>query len=334
MEYLVFSFLALALLLYAIFGGADFGMGMLEALTPKSLQDRVNKVTNHALAPVWEANHMWIILVVVILFVGFPPLYSTISTFLHIPITLLLFGIILRGCAFAFRHYDPDPGRTTTWYSAIFRSASFITPLFMGVSVGTLISGRISLNGATFFASYIHPWLGIFPLSIGVFLCFLCMLLAATFLLGEELDTQLEKLFINRAKQLILAVGLSGTLVFLAAEYEEMRLLTQFFSSFMNFGTVALAAILALVLWQAVSKKMIWISRLCSAGLVCTVLIGWYFALYPKIVIFRDVEALSLYNSIAPATTINSLSWALCIGVILIFPALFYLLYIFKRPNY
>ena len=102
MTEVIFTILSISLLLYVLLGGADFGGGILELFTRGKASDIVSK----AIAPVWEANHVWLILVIVILFVGFPPVYSTVLTTLHIPILLALIGIIFRGSAFTFRHYD------------------------------------------------------------------------------------------------------------------------------------------------------------------------------------------------------------------------------------
>ena len=97
-------FLGVSLLLYSLFAGADFGAGILEWFTGKNHRKEQQELITHAMGPVWEANHVWIILAVVILFNGFPRAYSQLSISFHIPLTIMLMGIILRGCAFTFRH--------------------------------------------------------------------------------------------------------------------------------------------------------------------------------------------------------------------------------------
>ena len=91
-------FIGLAILLYVLLGGADFGAGILEIFTRRK---GINTISN-AIAPVWEANHIWLIVVIVVLFNAFPMVYSTLLTYLHIPVMMALFGIIFRGTAFAF----------------------------------------------------------------------------------------------------------------------------------------------------------------------------------------------------------------------------------------
>src|SRR5918992_5235757 len=121
-------FLAVSILFYCLFAGADFGAGILEAFLGSRSREEQRTVITHAMGPVWEANHVWLILAIVILFTGFPKAYSALSITFHIPLTLMLMGIILRGCAFTFRHYDAVRDRSQRYYSAIFVISSFLTP--------------------------------------------------------------------------------------------------------------------------------------------------------------------------------------------------------------
>jgi len=106
MLYVVIAFLFLAIVLYFLLGGADFGAGIIELFTSETNKSRTRKTMYHAIGPVWEANHMWLIIAVVIMFVGFPVIYSQMCTYLHIPLLIMLLGITARGTAFAFRSYD------------------------------------------------------------------------------------------------------------------------------------------------------------------------------------------------------------------------------------
>src|SRR5690606_15763694 len=110
----------------------------------------------------WEANHMWLIITVVILFNAFPEIYSQISISLYIPLILLLIGIILRGCAFAFRHYDAIKDKSQEVYSKVFEYSSLMVTFFLGLIIGALVSGKIELNPQNYFDGYIFPWLNLF----------------------------------------------------------------------------------------------------------------------------------------------------------------------------
>jgi len=131
MIYVVIGFLWLSVCLYVILGGADFGAGIVELMTKKKNRKYTEKIMYESIAPVWEANHMWLIIAIVILFVGFPEIYTTLSTYLHIPLVLMLVGIIARGTAFTFRHYDAVEDRWQVIYTQIFYYASLLTPFFL-----------------------------------------------------------------------------------------------------------------------------------------------------------------------------------------------------------
>ena len=130
--------LGVSLFAYALFGGADFGAGVLEGLLPREHRGRVDA----ALSPVWEANHVWLIAAIVIAFVGFPSVFAAASTYLHVPLSLALLGIVARGTAFTFRHYDPEPPGEGRAYAWLFRVSSALTPFVLGASFVTLGSGR------------------------------------------------------------------------------------------------------------------------------------------------------------------------------------------------
>src|SRR3954464_9177810 len=126
--------LGVSFLLYTLLGGADFGAGIVEFFASREEEVTISK----AMAPVWEANHVWLILAVVILFTGFPAVYSSLSLVLHIPLMLALLGIIARGTAFTFRHYDVGKESSHRRYSFLFKLSSFLTPMFLGVTLGAM----------------------------------------------------------------------------------------------------------------------------------------------------------------------------------------------------
>ncbi len=197
MTEIIFIILSISLLLYVLLGGADFGGGILELIS----KDKDSEIVAKAIAPVWEANHMWLILVIVILFVGFPPVYTTILTVFHIPVLLALIGIILRGSAFTFRHYDIEEERPRAVYSFIFQYSSLLTTFFLGVTVGGIILGEATLDyNQSFFRIYIHPWFNLFCFSLGIFLVLLFSFLANIYTLGEAKDEKQIKVIFKSGK--------------------------------------------------------------------------------------------------------------------------------------
>lgn len=136
-----------ALVLYALFGGADFGGGIWTALAfgPRAGEQR--EALFNAIGPVWETNHVWLIFIVVTLFTAFPAGFAALFVALMPPLVLALVGINFRGAAFAFRHYGRETGRAVPLSARIFEMASVITPFTMGMAVSATVSGSIVIAG-------------------------------------------------------------------------------------------------------------------------------------------------------------------------------------------
>src|SRR3954462_8591605 len=135
--------LALSLNVYVLLGGADFGGGVWDLLASGPRRARQREVIAHAIGPIWEANHVWLILAIVLTFSWFPPVYARLGIVRHIPLTLMLVGIVLRGSAFTFRTYDSQHDATQRRWGRIFSSASVIPPILLGISIGAVASGRV-----------------------------------------------------------------------------------------------------------------------------------------------------------------------------------------------
>src|SRR6266699_4252580 len=130
LKLIVAFFILSSLIIYALMGGADFGGGIWNLLAFGPRAKRQREAIADAIAPIWEANHVWLILVIVLLFTGFPGGFATMMTALNIPITAMLLGIVLRGSAFVFRKYDVEKERR--WSSVVW-TASLLTPFFQGI---------------------------------------------------------------------------------------------------------------------------------------------------------------------------------------------------------
>src|SRR5471030_825661 len=225
MLYIVITFLFLAIVLYFLLGGVDFGAGIIELFTSEKNRHRTRKTMYQAIGPVWEANHMWLIIAVVILFVGFPVIYSDMCTYLHIPLLIMLLGITARGTAFSFRNYDAIKGeRTQNLYNHIFVYSSFVTPLFLGIIAGSAISRQIDLHPTTFLSGYIFSWLNYFSVAVGLFTVALSGYLAAVYLIGEADDDTDARRFIKKARLMNIIAVIFGGGVFIAAGVEHIHL--------------------------------------------------------------------------------------------------------------
>ncbi len=140
--HIVALFLAAALVLYVVLGGADFGAGILELFLVGPAWRQERQLLQQAIGPVWEANHIWLIIALVILFNAFPAAFAEMSTTFHIPLTLMLVGITMRGTAYALRHYDDIRDGAQTAYERFFVAGSILTPLALGLVAGGLALGQ------------------------------------------------------------------------------------------------------------------------------------------------------------------------------------------------
>lgn len=321
-----------AAVLYIVFGGADYGAGILELLTKhkmKNIDKEIEGIVNKAIGPVWEANHIWLILIIVILFSGFPSLYLTLTTYLHVPTVALLLGIVFRGVAFTFRQYDVFPGRPIRLYNWIFALSSLWTSLWIGIIAGAAILGRIDPGADNLYMLYFHPWLNFFCLSVGIFTASVFTYLATSFLVGETNHSLMRKYFLQRARISNIAVIVSGALVFLMSWYEGFPFIENFFTNSSALGMMMLATVFWIM--QEINRNILTflVRRILVVGQVVFILLGLLFVQYPTVILTTD-GALTMANTATHEAVLFQLVLALIIGLIIILPSLFILFWIFK----
>lgn len=319
--------LGISLVLYMLLGGADFGAGVIELL----IGDKGNISISKAIAPVWEANHMWLIIGIVILFNGFPVVYSVFSTALHIPVLLFLVGIIFRGAAFTFRHYDAFHDYSQTLYTGIFRYSSLFTVFFLGLALGALISGSIPAEPeGTFVSYYILPWINGFCISLGIFMIILSAYIAAIFLLGEAETAHFIKQIQKLAVKLLAGAIISGLSIFFFSFYLELSFHTRFLNHPVAIVCGICATVLAPFILRAIHRKSIWSLRIICGAQIFFIVAGMFIVQWPALMLFSNGTSYTIYNASAPELTMKILFIALCVGVCIIFPALYYLFRVFK----
>src|SRR4029453_1848202 len=135
--------IVVALNAYVLFGGADFGGGVWDLLASGPRRQQQRDLVAHAIGPIWEANHVWLIVGVVVFVVCFPPAFAAFGTVLHIPLSLMLIGIVLRGSAFVFRSYSYAPRSEQRRGGQRFPVPSLIPPVVLGMCVGAVVSGHV-----------------------------------------------------------------------------------------------------------------------------------------------------------------------------------------------
>ncbi len=315
-----------SLVLYALLGGADFGGGIWDLLASGPRRKAQRELVEHAIGPIWEANHVWLILVVVVLFTGFPAAFAAICIALFVPLVLLLLGIVLRGAAFTFRTYDVTADRVQARWGLVFSGSSVLAPVVLGVIVGALASGRlrVAADGAEPFA-----WVAPFPLSVGVFAAALFAYLAATYL-AVEAEGPLREDFRRRAigagLVVFLCAALSGALSSREAPLVFEGLTRRPWSVPFHVATGAAA----LAAFALLATGRVRAARAAAAAQVVLVVVGWGASQYPYVV----VPELTLASASGPRATQVALLWALAGGALLLFPSLYVLFRVFKgeRP--
>lgn len=322
--------LVIAIVLYVLLGGADYGAGILlvSPFSSKKKGDAIKTLVSKAIGPIWEANHMWLILTIVILFVAFPSTYSDISRYLHWPLVFVLLGIVARGCSFTFLHYDPIKDSSQWWYEKIFIISSLWTPFWLGVCLGAVSSGEIYTNGSIyemFFAS----WLNWYSFFLGLFCTLIFASLASLYLLGETNDKELRKELLNKAYFFFVAMMITGGFVFISSYFTEAKIVLKFFKNFYSISFFILANFLLLPLVYALRSSYIWTIRTLVATIVSCIVLGWISASYP-VLIHKVPMSLTISQASAPKETLCQLSLALLIGLLAIGPSLIFLMKVFK----
>src|SRR5579884_2751452 len=195
LPYILLSILWFSLIAYAVFGGADFGAGIWDMLAFGPNAERQRQLIDHALGPVWETNHVWLVFLVVGLFSAFPSAFGAICIVLFLPLTLALIGSVLRGAAFVFRTHGlrKDRPAIRIW-TRIFSFASIITPFFLGVSAAAAASGHIHIRATNLQTNLGSLWSTPFALTIGLMAISLCATLAAIYLTVEATNAKDSKL--------------------------------------------------------------------------------------------------------------------------------------------
>lgn len=334
LEVVVF-YLVVSLMLYLVLGGADFGAGLLEAFLRGPQSQRQAAALQKAIAPVWEANHIWLILAVVILFNGFPPAFAQISTTYHIPLTFMLVGIILRGSAYVFRHYDEVTDGAQQIYARVFIGGSIIAPFSLGVIAGGLLLGRAPLPaaGKSFAEVYVLPWATSLSVTVGLFLCVLSAYLACALVIGSS-GGEVRRSFQRVLVKLALVLIASGLFVFAAAFIEGLPLLSEMLERPLALLCFVGATLLFAALALSIVRDIPWLGRIAAAGQAVLILLGWLAVQFPHLMKVPGTRtALTIYNTGASPAVLQYLGGALLIGSVLILPAFFLLLRIFSSPQ-
>ena len=326
-ETIIAAVMITALIIYALLGGADYGGGVWDLFAFGKRAPAQRALIANAIGPVWEANHVWLILVIVVLFTAFPPAFAAISTALNIPLTLLLIGIVLRGTTFTFRAHDAQHDEVQRRWSLLFSIASIITPLLLGIVLGAIASGTIRVENGVVVSGFLKSWLAPFPFAVGFFALSLFAFLAAVYLTLEASEKELQEDFRLRALIAGIAVGILALTVFILAGSGAPTVRTGISRSWWALGLHLFTAIFAMGAFYALWTRKYGLARVFAGAQVTLILLGWAWAQFPYLV-EPDV---TIYSASASRATLQLLFVALVAGVLVLFPSYYYLFRIFKR---
>jgi cytochrome d ubiquinol oxidase subunit II len=325
-EQLLAAVMLVALVLYALMGGADFGGGVwdLLALGPRRAAQRA--LIERAIGPIWETNHVWLILVIVLLFAAFPPAFAAISVALHVPLTLFLVGVVFRGSAFTFRAFDTRGDRAQKRWGLLFSLASVIAPVLLGTIVGALASGEIRVEHGVVTSSFFAPWLAPFPLLVGLFALALFAFLAAVYLANEADTPDLAGDFRARALAAGALVGALALGTFAASEQGAPLVRAGLTGRAFTWPLHAATALAAVTALAALWRRRYRLARAAAVAQTALILAGWAASQAPYLV----VPDVTLHEAAANPKTQRLVLAALGAGSLLLVPSLWVLFWIFK----
>jgi len=332
MLYVVLFFLIFSLYLYVVLGGADYGAGILELFSSEENQKITKKTIYRVMGPVWEANHIWIIIMIVILWIAFPEYYNILVVYLHIPLTLVLLGVTLRGVAFVFRHYDAIIDNSQKIYDGMFKISSLVTPIFLGIVFGALISGKINttedVTSLTFYDAFVAPWFNVFSLLVGLFFASLCAFLSAVLLIGES-DREVSKIYIRKARMATIVVFIMGLVTFVYGYVYDHIFVKEFLQNIYAIVLMLISGVLLIPLNITIKQGRRVLSRFFAGLQVFLILLAALISLFPNIIITKT-SSVNLLDNVASESVIQVLGISLIIGGAFILPGLFHLLKSFK----
>ena len=315
-----------ALVIYSLLAGADYGAGFWDLICSGPRREKQRELIAQAIEPVWETNHVWLILVVVLMFSGFAPAFSAISVGLGIPVFLILLGIVLRGSSYVFRTYFAGSIRTQLYWGKVFSISSSMTPLFLGIVIGAISSDSVIVKDGISENGFLRTWFHPFPLIVGVLSLSLFAYLSACYLTVETDDVALQDDFRGRAlfSGFVSMLAAFATYVIAGNSAQEIR------DGLSRAPNVLLvesgAAIAALVAFQALWSRHYFRARVAAAAQVGLIIIGWGVAQYPYLV----RPDLTIFNSAAPSSVLVAIEIACAFGGAVLLPSLFLLYRVFK----
>jgi cytochrome bd ubiquinol oxidase subunit II len=306
------------LIAYTVLGGADFGAGLWDLTAGGAKRGaRVRGMVERSMSPVWEANHVWLIFVLVVFWTAFPTAFASVASTLYVPLGLAALGIIFRGTAFALRGQAATINEART-LGAAFALSSVITPFCFGAAVGGIASGRVPVGNAA--GDLFSSWLNATSIAIGALAVLTGAYLAAVYMAGDSQRAGLPDLvqaFRTRALGTGLVTGvfaLAGLLVVRS----DARDLYDGLTSGGGLAMVIVSGIAGLVTLALVWTERYGLARVSAAAAVAAVVLGWMLAQKPYIL----PGHLRVEQAAASHTVLEAMLISLGVGFVILVPSL------------
>jgi cytochrome d ubiquinol oxidase subunit II len=321
------ALLLVTVMMYAVFGGADFGAGFWDLVAGGARRGaRPRQVIDQSIAPVWEANHVWLIFCFVVLWTCFPQAYASITLTMFVPLTLAAVGIVLRGAGFAFRK-AVFRTREQRVFGAAFALSSVLVPYCLGAVLGGIAAGRVPSGGEA--GDPWDSWVNPASIVVGVLAVSIAAYLAAVFLVWDarrESDEAMTAYFRRRAVGAALVTGAVAVAGLFVLRSNAPYVFDGLVSRALAFVLLsALAGIVALVLLRRRARLG---ARLSAAVAVGSLIVGWGVAQWDYLL----PETLTVSAAAAPAGTIATVLVAAGLAVLIVVPA-FVLLYTLDQKS-
>jgi cytochrome bd ubiquinol oxidase subunit II len=307
---------------YAIFGGADFGGGFWDLIAGNAEKgEKPRAAIQRSLTPVWEANHVWLIFILVVLWTAFSSVFSAIFTTLYVPLVLAVMGIVLRGSGFAFRK-SVEGLQERRAAGATFALSSVITPFFMGCVVGAIAAGNVPASGAgNAFTSWIAP----LPIFIGVMFVATSAYLAAVFLVGDSRragEHDMELYFEKRALAAGAVAGIFAAVGLVALHSEGHYVYNRLVHE--GLPLVIVSAVSGVGMLAVLLSGGRLLLRPLAALAVISVIWGAFTAMFPYLL----PTSITISEAAAPDATLSAIYVVFGIAIVLVLPALFLLYFL------
>jgi cytochrome bd ubiquinol oxidase subunit II len=312
-----FVFILAGLVLYVVLGGADFGAGIWQLTAGRGPEaDRLRDHAHHSMAPVWEANHVWLIFVLTVFWTSYPTAFGSIASTLSVPLFLAGMGIVLRGAAYALRA-GARAGRETRRIDGLFAVSSLITPFALGTVIGGIASRRVPVGNAAghLFSSWLNPT----SVMIGALAVVAAAYLAAVFLAADAVrigDADLERQFRMRA---LVSGVLAGALAVagLVVLHSDAHFLYAPLTSGSGLPALIVSGVAGLGTLALVFARRYEPARYTAALAVAAIIAGWALAQQPLL-----LPGLTIRQAASPHDTLVVVVIVVLGGGAILFPSL------------